>query len=299
MERRRFLAGSLALAAVGSLGSAQGREVSPRPICRAPFAAMPASTRARGAGLVYEGSYILTYGAFREIANRYRGPVPLAVHGGGCDNAILGVRQGAADLGGMCCPVAGSRGEGLPSLIIAHDIKVVVAHPDVPIADISRGALKAVAAGRLSRWRELGGGDEPIALVVREHCEDYAEPVRTALIERGRSWSPRALFVDTDDQLVDAVARFPRAIGVGSWVFAKPLAEAGRLKVLSLDGIAPSRDTVRSGAYGLTSPLSLIFRAWRPEMGHLFDYVYGPEGRAIISQRLVPVSAEEAGYAGA
>ena len=35
----------------------------------------------------------------------------------------------------MCCPVAGSRGEGMPWLLVARDIKVVLAHPRNPYTE--------------------------------------------------------------------------------------------------------------------------------------------------------------------
>lgn len=287
--------------AAGLVGGGLPPQTEPLPsrdICRAGSPVVRAAA-ARGTNdLVYEGTHILTYGALREVAKRYAGPVPLIVRGGGCDNAIFGVREGGADLGGMCCPVHGSRAEGLRSLIVARDIKVVVGHPDVPIGDIPFEALRAIAAGDLTDWRRLGAGSGPIAHVVRRHCADYAEPVRTTLIGRDAQWPSRALFVNTDENVVNSVIRYPRSLGVASWVFVKPFAEAGKLKLLSLDGILPTPEAATAGRYPLVAPLSLIFDEWRgAAMAPLFDFLYGPEGRAIIAERLVPVSAAEAGYA--
>ena len=157
-------------------------------------------------------------------------------------------------------------------------------------------ALRGIAAGRIRRWSELGGPDVPIAMVVRRHCPDYREPVRTLLLDPHQYWSPRALFVDDEPPLLDTVASFPSAIGVASWVYAKPLVEAGKVKLVAVDGVLPSLATVESGRYRLTGALSLIYARWQPAMAPLFDFIYGPRGRALVAQRLVPVSAREAGY---
>lgn len=293
MNRRAFLLSALATTALG--GTTEAGTTSPPSddmICRAPQQLAAAGDDQ----LVFEGTHILAYGALRQIARAYRGPTPLMVRGGGCDNAVMGVRQGSAHLGGMCCPPRGPRLEGFASLVVAADIKVVVAHPTVDVADLATESLRAIADGSVVDWQSVGGAPGPIALVMREHCWDYAEPVRTLLLPERPAWSPRALLVTSDQNVVDSVARFPRALGVASWVFAKPLVQAGKLKLLSVDGVLPSVDAVQLGKYALVAPLSLIFAEWRPDMTPFFDFLYSRQGRAIIAERLLPVSAEEAGY---
>jgi phosphate transport system substrate-binding protein len=298
MNRRRFLDTLLGAAAGAMVPRAVAAEVfwpPPGSICHTPAPpAVDLVTATSGDALVYEGSHILAYGAMRGIANAC--PQPLTVRGGGCDNALLAVRQSSADLGGLCCPVAGSPAEGLKSLVVARDIKAVVVHPGNPVGELDMEALHGIASGRIARWSQVGGADAPIALVVRRHCPDYHEPVGALLLRPHRTWSPRTLFVDDELPLVDTVAAFPAAIGLASWVFAKPLVEAGKLKLVSVDGVLPSLDSVQSGRYRLTAPLSVIYSEWKPAMAPLFDFIFTPAGRAIVAQRLVPVSAKEAGY---
>lgn len=305
MERRALLRSALVAAgglitvpaATLLLGRGDGFEIRPEDIC----SSGPRPNRgldtafAADAGLRYEGTHILTHGALRDIAGEYKGAQPFIVSGGGCDDGITAVRRGDAELGGMCCPVEGSRGEGLKSAIIAHDVKVAVVHPSSPVRDVTRRVLAEVAAGRTTRWSELGGGDRAIALVVREHCPEYREPIRTLLLGNG-AWSRKAILVKTDKEIVEAVARFPGALGLVSWVFALPLVEAGQLAVLSLDGVEPTVSAVQSGRYPLHGPLSLVFSAWRDDMRPLFDFIFSPQGRSIIAQSLVPVDRAQSGY---
>jgi len=72
------------------------------------------------------------------------------------------------------------------------------------------------------------------AFVVRNHCPDYVEPVRQILLDNRPDWAKHSLFVET-------VAHFSGALGVVSWVFAKPMVEQDRLKVLAVDGMKPRR----------------------------------------------------------
>lgn len=294
MKRRAFLLSALAAGTLVRPGQAS----DPLPPSEAAICRVPAQYGQKAAddNLVFEGTHILTYGALRRMAKIYPGPVPLVVRGGGCDNAVMATRQGSAHLGGMCCPPRGPRLEGLSSLVVAADIKVVVAHPGVTVADMPLEALRAIADGGIEDWRDVGGAPGAIAFVVREHCWDFAEPVRTLLLPDQPAWSRRSLLVTSDQNVVDTIARFPRAVGVASWVFAKPLVEAGRLKLLTVDGVAATPEAVRLGAYQMVAPISMIYAEWRPAMRPFFDFLYGPEGRAVIAEKLVPVSAAEAGY---
>jgi len=270
----------------------------PADVCRAPGSSLliNASTVPAGTALRFEGTHILAHGAIREIADKFKGPLPLSVVGGGCDNGIASVRQGSADLGGLCCPVEESRGKELRHVMVARDIKAVIVHPSSALRDIDESVLKDLVSGRIQRWKDFGGEDKPIALVIRDHCPDFDEPVRLRLLENKSRWSKKTLFVSTDQQLVDTVARFSGGIGIVSWVFAKPLEESGKLRILSVDGVAPSSATVRNGRYPLHGPLNLVYKDWLPIMEPFFEFLFGPEGRAIIAKRLVPVTREEAGY---
>ncbi|WP_026289949.1 substrate-binding domain-containing protein [Thioalkalivibrio sulfidiphilus] len=313
MQRRDFLKTFGALLGLGVGGYALGASLRPgAPDWRAALDSggcvtpgtdlsalrRVAAQRASGA-LAYQGTHILTYGAFRELSTHYSRDTgaEFIVHGGGCDDGIAALRLRSADLGGLCCPVEGSRAEGMRWLSVAKDMKVVITHPSVDIPDVSLDALRDLARGRVSRWGELGGEDRAIALIYREHCPDLFEPVRDILLANRPDWSPRGISVDTDQQLVDLVARFPGAVCVVSWVFAEPLVAQGRVRLLSVDGVSPTLEEAAAGRYPLMGPLNVVLGEWRAEvMEPFFDYLYGPRGREVVGRLLVPVSAEEAGY---
>jgi phosphate transport system substrate-binding protein len=263
-------------------------------VCRTRVASIEPLPQRQAGDLFYQGTHILTYGAFRELAKTYSQPGRrMVATGGGCDDGIGAVKHKQADLGGMCCPVWGSRAEGMPSLLVAHDYKAVVVHASNPIGAVRLEQLKMLARGKLDRWRELGGADRPVALVARKHCHDYFEPVRRLLLDNQPLWSERGIYVDTDEQITDTVSRYPAALGVVSWVFAQPLVQAGKLKLLAIDGHWPG-DGKR---YPLLGPLSVVYRQWHaPSMQPFFDFLYGPSGQRIMARALLPVSAAEAGY---
>lgn len=307
MNRRAFLfAGLAGLSLTASQGRARNGPASidallANDVCRTRAGGfLPTALAPRAPGeLRYQGTHILAHGAFRDLADAYRGPSGgrLAVTGGGCDDGIVTVRRGIADLGGMCCPVEGSSAQGMPWLLVARDIKAVVVHPDNPVEGVGLAELQALARGRLANWKALGGEDRAIALVARKHCPDYFEPVRHLLLANRPDWTPKGLFVDRDEQITDLVSRYRGALGLVSRVFAQSLADQGRLKLLKVEGAPPEAAALKAGRYPLHGPLSVVFRQWDAAlMRPFFDFLYGPRGRAIVARVLVPVSAEEAEY---
>jgi phosphate transport system substrate-binding protein len=103
--------------------------------------------------------------------------------------------------------------------------------------------------------------------------------------------------VDTDEQIVDTVARYSGAMGLVSWVFAKPLVEAKRLRVLAVEGVGPAEGLRRRGAYPVEGPLVMVFREFdQARMAPFLDFLYGPAGQQAIGRALIPVPAAEAGY---
>lgn len=301
MNRRSFLRAA-ALGAVGWAGYACARPFSrsdvdlerllAQSMCRSARAgAHPAAAASAGDELSFAGTRLFKEGFLDELARAYTAASgrPARILGGGCDDGVSAVIRGEAHVGGVCCPVAGSPAEGMSALLVGHDLKVVVTHPSQPASGLTMRELLAVMTGRIVNWRDLGGSSRPIAVVVHDHCPNYVEPVRQALLGNQPQWSKQALFVKTDQKHLETVARFESSIGINSWILAEPLVRRGELKVLALDGVVPTTDAGVDDRYRLRGPMTMLYQRWRPDiMAPFFDYLYGPEGRRIIARRLVP-----------
>lgn len=301
MNRRQFLAAAAAAAAATPV--AMARPTRPPPlgedICRAtPAAERPAAPPS--GPLSYAGTRLLKDGFLWDLAAAYERETGhrIRILGGGCDDGVVSVRAGKVDLGGLCChPAAGTPTVGLDFLPVADDLVVPLAHASNPVDGVTFEQVRAVMNGGITDWSELGGPRRPIAVIVFDHCPDYLEPLRHTLFGGAPRWAKRALFVKTDQHLLEQVARFEAGFTVYNMVLAQPLIQAGRLKALSLDGVEPFADGRPSPEYALRGRFGLAFRHWRENvMRPFFDYLYGPSGQAILARRLLPVTADEAGY---
>lgn len=313
MNRRSFLrAAALGAMAVGGTAWAPARartvpdleRLLASSLCRSPRAGAftPAAAGAAGNALAFAGTRLFKEGFLDELAQAYTRATgrPARILGGGCDDGVSAVIRGEAHVGGVCCPLPGSPAEGMQSLLVGHDLKVVVVHPTQPVSGLRFNDLVAIATGRWTNWRGLGGPDRPIALVVHDHCANYMEPVREMILGNKPLWSKQALFVKTDQKHLETVARFESSIGINSWILAEPMVRRGELKVIALDGVQPNGDAGPAERYRLQGPMSMLFQRWRPDiMAPFFAYLYGPEGRSILARRIVPAGPPPMGLPGA
>lgn len=312
--RRRFIAalGGLGMGGLAlSLGATTRRETAldrlddaiGKSMCiTAPvMPALPIDPASLPKDLTFMGTRLLKLGFMDEVAQLYtkRTGKRVRVIGDGCDGGLVATRTGKAHFGELCCPVPGSPAAGLRWLTVAQDMKVVLTSPDNPVHDISLANLRKVATGEVRNWRELGGADRPIAFIVHNHCPPYLEPVRTILLDGGKTWSKHAMRSNTDTDHLRHLARFRPSLGVNSWVLAAPYVRRGKLKVLSIDGVMPSVRSVSRGDYPLTGPLNLIFALWMDDLMRPFlDFIYSEDAQRIIAKNTVPVSGKQAAELG-
>lgn len=243
--------------------------------------------------LVFAGTRLFKEGFLDDLGAAYQRETnrEIEILGGGCDDGLAAVRAKQASIGGLCCPLAGGPANGMQHITVAQDLKVIVAHPEVSVENLSWKQLTGLLAGSIRNWRTVGGRDQPVALVLHDHCPDYLEPARRMLLGDRLNWSRDALYVKTDQKHLDTVARFESAVGVNSWILAEPYVRAGRLKLIAVDAMLPSVANAARKRYRLVGPMNMIFESWNePLMGPFFAFLFSAAGRSIIGRRLVPIA---------
>jgi phosphate transport system substrate-binding protein len=84
------------------------------------------------------------------------------------------------------------------------------------------------------------------------------------------------------------VAAHPHAL---SWGTLAPAVQG--VRVLSLDGVAPGPDSIRTADYPLSRPMVLATRGVPAgPLKDFLDYVMSPEGQAIVARAFIPVRQE-------
>lgn len=202
--------------------------------------------------------------------------VRIDVQGGGSSAGIYAATQGAADLGASSRELLGEE-KKLLEIAIAFDGIAVIVHPANPLTTITLAEIRQIFSGAATNWRALGLPPHAIHLITREEGSGTREAFEHLVMNK-KDITPAALVQDSNGSVREIVAGDPNAIGYISAGLVD-----NRVKDLSIDGILPTRENIKSHAYKLTRRFLFVARAAPAGPSKEFvDFVLGPAGQGIL-----------------
>ena len=213
----------------------------------------------------------------------------------------------------------------LDRTLLAYDPLVFHVPADSPVTNLTTDQLRAVFVDRVPTWH-AAGVDAPgrIFAYERDECDraqrlaadwlkgtgslerlsfdaprrkppvkrpktPFRERVRDIL--RGDFWNESGYEAFSSDGAMQPFVDRPGAIGFSMMVQAAPFVEDGTIRLLSVDGVAPTAENIASGLYPVGRSLELvtygILPAFTNNVGILRDYLRSEPGRRLL---------ESAGY---
>jgi phosphate transport system substrate-binding protein len=208
-----------------------------------------------------------------EIAKRYESLHPdvrIDVQTGGSARGLADARSGLADIG----MVSRALKEGEKDLIpftIGFDGVALIVHADNPVAELTRQQIVDIYVGKINNWSELGGADEVIVVVNKAEGRSTLE----LFLDHFGLKSPDIqadIIAGDNEQDIKAVAGNPFSIGYVSIGNAEYDIQAGvPIRMLSLEGVPATRETVAAERFPLRRPLNLVVSK-QPE-GLVLDFI--------------------------
>ncbi len=244
--------------------------------------------------LHWAGCGITKKAFMKELAAEYERiyGVPFVLEGGGATKGIRRVKDRSVDLGGSCRPkLSGVAEERFVHMTpVAWDALVVMVHKDNPVSDISLGQVKDLYEGKITNWKELGGNDAPIELLVRKgKISGVGYTLRQLVWGNPDQEFKGSKEYPSSGPLEKAIETNPNAIGISG------ISSAGKrnVKLLALEGKIPSFENIQSGNYLLYRPLYITYMTRNnpqlKEVKRFIAFALSKRGREIIrAQGVVP-----------
>lgn len=206
--------------------------------------------------------------------------INITIAGGGSGVGIKQVGEGLVDIGNSGrkpTPDEISR-YGLHLFLWAIDGVAPVVNPANPVRKISRENLQKAFTGEISNWKELGGTDQRINVYTRDEASGTREVFFEKALQK-RKITPSANVVVSNGAMKSAIAGDPYGIGYVSVGHID-----NTVTGLILDGVAPTTDNVKNGAYPVARGLySNTKQAPKGLTAKFLEYLLTPEGQQIIS----------------
>lgn len=221
-----------------------------------------------------------------ELAKAYeqKTGVKILIEGGGATKGIREVAKGAVPMGGSCRPKLSGAPEELRTRMnpVAWDALVVIVHPDNPVNDISLSQLRRIYEGKITNWKQLGGPDKPIDLLIRRgKFSGVGRTLRQLVFNDFEKRFASDHVYKSSGPLEKAVETDPWALAVTGVSSAKKRA----VKMLALNGKQPDYEHIRSGEYLLYRPLYITANpadSQYPQVKRFIDFAHTRQGREII-----------------
>jgi phosphate transport system substrate-binding protein len=138
---------------------------------------------------------------------------------------------------------------------IGRDAFVFFVNSANPVDSLTTAQIRDIYSGRITNWRELGGEDVEIFPYQREANSGSQTAMEIFMGNTGLMQLPTEEVVAGAMRGVirDVEARhhknLPNAIGYSFLYFATEMAEAEQIKLLALDGVAPTRENIVNETY--------------------------------------------------
>ena len=169
----------------------------------------------------------------------------------GSGSGIQAVSEGRCDIGLSSRDLKDNEKSTLDGTVVAIDGIAIVVNPENKTADISLEKLSKIYTGEITNWSEVGGGDAPIVLIGREAASGTRDGFESITGTKDKCKYNQEL-TSTGD-VIQTVSSNPNAIGYASLASVKD-----NVKVLSVDNVTPSKETIQNGTYKVQRDFVLV-----------------------------------------
>lgn len=198
------------------------------------------------------------------------------------DGGIQGVKDEVLDIGAISAEPEVADIDNLQYVSLANVPLAMIVHETVTgVEDLTTQQLQHIYQGNITNWQEVGGPDTEIILLDYVEDEDEKVMLRKHYLGPELQISDHAVIFPEDNELLEAVVITPNSIA------AAPLKRAPDdvpIRILSLDGIAPTPTNLQTGAYPMAIQLGLVAaESPSPDVTNFIQFILSPNGQAILN----------------
>lgn len=181
---------------------------------------------------------------------------------------------------------------------IGVDALVFLTSDKNPVDSLTQRQAVGIYTGAITNWKEVGGADAEIVAYQRNETSGSQVMMENVVMDgQLMTDAPKEYRPSEMGALVDEVASYRNsadAIGYSVYYYVTEMYLREGVKLLAIDGVAPSNETIASGEYPYTQYNYAVIRKDEREDSparQLFDFLTTPEGKALMAaQGYVPAA---------
>lgn len=179
---------------------------------------------------------------------------------------------------------------------IGSEAFVFFVHKDNPISNLTTEQIQGIYSGKYTNWKELGGDDEEIVAYQRNEGSGSQSMLKRFMGDTPIVEAPTEQVNDLMSGIIEQVSNYrskPSSIGFSFRYYVEGIIKNPDIKVLSIDGVAPTVENIQNGSYPITTSLYAVTYEGNDNenVQKLLDWILSEEGQYIIEETgYVPVN---------
>lgn len=170
-----------------------------------------------------------------------------------------------------------TKGVTLVEHAICFDMMCVIVNKTSTLTNLTKSQVAKIFTGQVTDWSEMRGAPGSISIYTRNTSSGTYKDWQKMAMD-GRDYSDRSLKMAGTEQIVQEVVNNAGGIGYVGLAFAK----ARGIKVLTIDGIAPTAETKKTYAYSRECYLYLPEKA-TAEAATFIEFVKSGSAQHIVT----------------
>lgn len=171
---------------------------------------------------------------------------------------------------------------------------VFFVHKDNPIENLTSEQIKKIYSGEIMNWKDVGGKNEKIEAFQRNEGSGSQSMLKRFMGDTPIMEAPKELKNDLMAGIIERVSNYKNktnSIGFSFRYYVEGIIKNPDIKMVSVDGIAPSTENIKDGKYPIVTPIYAVTyeEQANENVQKLLDWILSDEGQHII---------EETGYVG-
>jgi phosphate transport system substrate-binding protein len=168
---------------------------------------------------------------------------------------------------------------------VARDAFVFLVHADNPVESLSLHEIRDIYTGQITNWVQVGGLDAEIHTYQRNRNSGSQE-LMEKLVMQGRTMR------DSPDMIlegmmgpINAIRDDPYGIGYSVYFYAANIFIDENVRMLAVDGIAPTSSSIADNSYSLATEVYAVTRDNTPKWGNaakLRDWLLTEDGQEAV-----------------
>lgn len=172
---------------------------------------------------------------------------------------------------------------------IGRDALVFLVNEDNPVQSITSDQLRGIYSGEITNWKQIGGDDLEIMAFQRQEKSGSQTLMKKLVMSDVDMIEAEENMIAIEMRgLIDVIGSFnasSNAIGYSVYYYAHNMYEIPDVRLISVDGIMPSNETIQSGEYPYINEFFCVLPKNPKQNARLIaDWLVSDEGQFFIKE---------------